>query len=113
MWPKSCCSQSYFGRAFKASSGVSPHRWLLDHRIARVQELLLDGELPLVQIALETGFSEQSHFLPRIPKRGRDDARRLAAREAVLTSRARGARLTLGLSNSFNTFSWFAVIGPL
>jgi AraC family transcriptional regulator len=55
-------SQSYFGRAFKASTGVTPHRWLLNARIARAQELLLEAELPLVQIALETGFSEQSHF---------------------------------------------------
>lgn len=55
-------SQSYFGRAFKASTGVTPHRWLLNARIARVQKLLLDGDLPLVHIALEAGFSEQSHL---------------------------------------------------
>jgi AraC-like DNA-binding protein len=55
-------SQSYFGRAFKASTGQSPHRWLLNARIARAQELLLSTDFPLVQIALETGFSEQSHF---------------------------------------------------
>ena len=55
-------TQSYFGRAFKASTGLSPHRWLLNERITRARELLLNTDLPLVQIALETGFSEQSHF---------------------------------------------------
>lgn len=55
-------SQSYFGRAFKASTGLTPHRWLLNTRINRAQELLLNTDLPLVEIALETGFSEQSHF---------------------------------------------------
>jgi len=55
-------SQAYFGRAFKASTGLSPHRWLLEARITRVQELLLEGKLPLVNIALDTGFSEQSHL---------------------------------------------------
>lgn len=55
-------SQSQFGRAFKASTGLTPHRWQLNLRIARAQQLLLDGELSLAQIALVTGFSEQSHL---------------------------------------------------
>jgi len=55
-------SQSYFGRAFKASLGMTPHRWLLNARITLAQRLLLDGDLPLAQIALEVGFSEQSHL---------------------------------------------------
>jgi AraC family transcriptional regulator len=55
-------SQSQFGRAFKSSTGVSPHRWQLNARIAKAQELLLSGVLPLAEIALVTGFAEQSHF---------------------------------------------------
>ena len=55
-------SPSQFSRAFKASTGMPPHRWQLSHRIAKAQELLLDGDLPLAQIALEVGFTEQSHF---------------------------------------------------
>jgi transcriptional regulator GlxA family with amidase domain len=31
-------------------------------RITRAQQLLLDGELSLAQIAFATGFSEQSHL---------------------------------------------------
>ena len=55
-------SQSQFGRAFKASTGLAPHRWQMNLRISRAQQLLLDGELTLAQIALVTGFSEQSHL---------------------------------------------------
>lgn len=55
-------SQSHFGRAFKASTGVTPHRWLMAARIGRAQEFLLESDLSLAQIALQTGFSEQSHF---------------------------------------------------
>jgi AraC family transcriptional regulator len=55
-------SQSQFGRAFKASTGVTPHRWQLSRRIARAQELLFAGSMPLSEIALATGFAEQSHF---------------------------------------------------
>ena len=55
-------SQSQFGRAFKASTAVTPHRWQLNARIAKGQELLLANALPLSEIALVTGFAEQSHF---------------------------------------------------
>jgi AraC family transcriptional regulator len=55
-------SQSQFGRAFKASTGLSPHRWHLDARIAKAQRLLLSSSLPHAEIALATGFAEQSHF---------------------------------------------------
>ncbi len=54
-------SQSQFGRAFKASTGFSPHRWQLNARIAKAQQLLLAGALPHAEIALATGFAEQSH----------------------------------------------------
>jgi len=55
-------SQSQFGRAFKASTGLSPHQWQLHARIRKAQELLLAGALPLAEVALVTGFAEQSHF---------------------------------------------------
>jgi AraC family transcriptional regulator len=55
-------SQSQFGRAFKASTRLSPHRWQLNARIEKAQDLLLSDTLPLSEIALVTGFTEQSHF---------------------------------------------------
>jgi len=57
-----CLSQSQFGRAFKVSTGISPHQWQLNARIDRAQQLLVDGDRSLAQIALDTGFSEQSHL---------------------------------------------------
>jgi AraC family transcriptional regulator len=55
-------SQSYFARAFKASIGVTPYRWLLDARVRRAQQLLVDKGWPLAQVAVESGFADQSHL---------------------------------------------------
>jgi transcriptional regulator GlxA family with amidase domain len=54
-------SRFHFTRAFKQSEGVTPHRYLLQCRVKRVQELLAATELPLSEIALAAGFSDQSH----------------------------------------------------
>src|SRR5712671_5970856 len=55
-------SASHFARAFRQSTGVAPHRWIMKRRMERAKELLLEGELDLVQVALTTGFFDQSHF---------------------------------------------------
>ena len=55
-------SSSQFGRAFRVSTGTSPHKWFLDARIEGAKAMLADPRRNLVDIALETGFSEQSHF---------------------------------------------------
>lgn len=55
-------SRSQFGRAFKTSTGMSPHRWHLEQRLELAKELLTDSRQPLVDVALTAGFSEQSHF---------------------------------------------------
>jgi AraC-like DNA-binding protein/predicted transcriptional regulator len=55
-------SPSRFGRAFKLSMGVSPHRWQMNLRVLEAQELLRDGKRSQADIALATGFAEQSHF---------------------------------------------------
>ncbi|MFL9875679.1 helix-turn-helix domain-containing protein [Paraburkholderia megapolitana] len=55
-------SSSQFGRAFKVSTGVTPHRWHLQGRIDYAKRLLMDRNNSLVGIALDTGFSEQSPF---------------------------------------------------
>ena len=53
---------SSFCRAFKQSTRVSPHRYLLERRIARAKEMMVDQTLALTQIALECGFNDSSHF---------------------------------------------------
>jgi AraC family transcriptional regulator len=55
-------SSSQFGRAFKISTGTTPHLWHLDARIESAKRLLAQHRYSLVEVALETGFSEQSHF---------------------------------------------------
>ena len=55
-------SSSYLIRAFKVSTGVTPQQWLRAARIRRVQELLVDGDLALAEIAQATGFADQAHL---------------------------------------------------
>lgn len=55
-------SPFYFARAFRQEFGEAPHQYLLRRRIERGKELLLRTETSLVEIALATGFSSQSHF---------------------------------------------------
>jgi AraC-like DNA-binding protein len=55
-------SARHFARAFKASFGVTPHRWLTDHRIALARDLLARRELALADVATRTGFADQATF---------------------------------------------------
>jgi len=55
-------SRSYFIRAFRKTTGKTPHKWLLDCRVARAKQLLADREMPIAEIAMECGFSDQSHL---------------------------------------------------
>jgi AraC family transcriptional regulator len=51
-----------FIRSFKRSTGVPPHQYVLRKRVESAQALLADRRLSLTEIALRTGFSDQSHF---------------------------------------------------
>jgi AraC family transcriptional regulator len=55
-------SVSHFARAFKASFGVTCHRWLTERRIERTQELLAWTRMPLAEIASQSGFADQAAF---------------------------------------------------
>jgi AraC family transcriptional regulator len=52
----------YFARAFRRQFGVAPHRFVLRRRVDRAKQLLSETETPLVEVALNCGFSSQSHF---------------------------------------------------
>ncbi len=54
-------SKSALLRAFTRSKGVTPYRYLENIRIGRAKKLLEQGASPL-EAALQTGFSDQSHF---------------------------------------------------
>ena len=51
-----------FARAFKQSTGSSPHRYVLEARIARAKELLRNRAMPITEVAMRTGFATPSHF---------------------------------------------------
>jgi AraC-like DNA-binding protein len=51
-----------FCRAFKQSTGLSPHRYLLEHRVNRAKEMMKERKRTLTEIALDCGFSSSSQF---------------------------------------------------
>jgi len=55
-------SVRHFARAFRRSTGIPPHRWLLHYRVGRAQELLRGSLTPIADIAAVCGFADQSHF---------------------------------------------------
>jgi transcriptional regulator GlxA family with amidase domain len=52
----------HFARVFKQTEGISPHRYVVQCRVNRTQELLADTDMPLSDIAIAAGFSDQSHY---------------------------------------------------
>lgn len=55
-------SCSHFSQAFRQTVGCPPHQWLLTQRVQRSKELMLNTDQSLSEIALATGFADQSHF---------------------------------------------------
>jgi len=55
-------SRAHFLRTFRAATGQTPHRYLLELRLKKAQALI-DGRLmPLIDIALACGFSSHAHL---------------------------------------------------
>jgi AraC family transcriptional regulator len=55
-------SPHYFSMLFKHAVGVSPHHYVLQERIREGQRLLAVGGTSISELALNLGFSDQSHF---------------------------------------------------
>jgi AraC family transcriptional regulator len=55
-------SPHYFSLLFKNTFGIAPHHYLLGERIHEGQKLLATRRLSVCEVALELGFSDQSHF---------------------------------------------------
>ncbi len=95
---------SYFQRAFRKSMGISVHAYLVQRRINRAQALMCSSDLPLSEIALATGFSDQAHFTMRFHRnvgvtpaawrRERSDRRAPARRTSVGTGGAGATAMT-------------------
>jgi AraC family transcriptional regulator len=57
-----CLSSAHFARAFKQAVGRSPHHYVSAKRLDRAKAMLIQGDRPLVEIALALGFSCQANF---------------------------------------------------
>jgi AraC-like DNA-binding protein len=55
-------SVSHFSRAFRVSTGMPPHQWLLRQRVNAAKQLMTARNLTLAEIAISAGFTNQSHF---------------------------------------------------
>lgn len=52
----------HFSRVIKHQTGMSPHQYITEKRIEMAKSMLKDNQKPLTDVALECGFSNQSHF---------------------------------------------------
>jgi transcriptional regulator GlxA family with amidase domain len=55
-------SPAHFARSFKEAFGAPPHRYLLTRRIERAKALLRDTDVPIIDIALDTGWRSLGTF---------------------------------------------------
>ena len=55
-------SPFHFARAFKQSTGLTPHQHLTRTRIEKAKQLLVRSEIPIIEVSYQVGFQSQSHF---------------------------------------------------
>ena len=55
-------SEAHFARSFKQAFGIPPHRYLLTRRIERAVALLRETDLPITDIAFDTGWASLGTF---------------------------------------------------
>jgi len=55
-------SVSQFSRRFKASTGETPHRFLMRLRVETACRLLRSSSMPIAEVAVQCGFSHQEHL---------------------------------------------------
>lgn len=57
-----CLSPFHFSRLFRAATGRTPHRFLVEWRIAAAQAMLRERHVALVEVAMDAGFGSQATF---------------------------------------------------
>jgi AraC family transcriptional regulator len=55
-------SESYFSRSFRRTFGESPHAFVLRRRLELAVQYMLQTDIPLSDIAMRCGFSDQAHL---------------------------------------------------
>jgi AraC family transcriptional regulator len=52
----------HFSNLFKRSTGLSPYQYVIQQRLNKAKELLKNTDRSIVDIAIQTGFANQSHL---------------------------------------------------
>lgn len=55
-------SASHFAQAFRETTHMAPHQWLLHRRIESAKQLLRDTDISIAEVAFLCGFYDQSHL---------------------------------------------------
>jgi AraC family transcriptional regulator len=55
-------SVSHLKTLFRRTMGLPVHQYVLRRRVERARTLLIAGEMPMAEVALEAGFAHQSHM---------------------------------------------------
>ncbi|WP_249977665.1 AraC family transcriptional regulator [Vreelandella olivaria] len=55
-----CLSVAHFSERFRAQTGLSPWQYVKRQRLNAARQLILQSRLPLTDIAIQTGFANQS-----------------------------------------------------
>ena len=55
-------SRGHFIKCFRDETGLTPYQWLLHLKVERARDLIVGSRLPLADIAITCGFSDQSHM---------------------------------------------------
>jgi AraC family transcriptional regulator len=55
-------SPTYFASLFKQAMGISPHQYVIQQRVEHAKLMLSKTDLVIADIALQVGFSSQSHL---------------------------------------------------
>lgn len=91
-------SPFHLARAFRSEHGLSVHQYLLNARLTRALDAVLDSDAPLTEIALSAGFATPSHFTAAFrarygiaPSDLRRNVRAATARELRRISTAAGS----------------------
>ncbi|WP_317112202.1 AraC family transcriptional regulator [Chroococcidiopsis sp. SAG 2025] len=53
---------TYFANLFKQAIGISPHQYVIQQRVEQAKVMLSKTDLAIADIALQVGFSSQSHL---------------------------------------------------
>ena len=55
-------SPTHFAHLFKEATGLPPHQYVILCRMEHAKRLLADTDMPLIEVGLQVGCMDQSHF---------------------------------------------------